>query len=164
MIEPRLIVPAIGRARMPSALASRIRDQIMLTLLVAQPNSVSARMTTDRRAVGRAAIGDAVDFIEAHPATATPHDAAAEAGVSLRALQDNFKDALGTTPHAYILQTRLRRASNDLLAARGGFLVTVTDVARRSGFTNVGRFDEEHWGAYQEKPSDTLRAARGEAS
>jgi transcriptional regulator GlxA family with amidase domain len=73
----------------------------------------------------------------------------------------NFQDTLGTTPHAYILKTRLRRAHDELLAADKDFGLTVADVAARWGFTNMGRFAEQYGRVYQEKPSDTLKATQG---
>lgn len=146
--------------RIPGRLASRIGEQIMLTTLLAQPNTLSAKLATDTPPVGRAAIRDAVDFIEAHPAAATPSDVAAHAGLSLRALEVNFKDVLGTTPYAYILTARLRRSHDELRAADQDFGTKVTAVARRWGFTNFGRFASQYRQVYRENPSDTLKRSQ----
>lgn len=145
--------------RIPGAVAARIRDHMLLTLLIAQPNTLSEQLITDERAVGRAALHRAIDLIEAFPATATPRQVAKKTGLSLRALEENFRDSLVTTPSAYILRIRLQRAREDLLGAGSGRGATVKDVAWRWGFTNPGRFAEQYRVAYGENPSDTRRRA-----
>ena len=132
---------------------------MLLTLLIAQPNTLSEQLITDERAVGRAALRRAIDLIEAFPATATPRQIAKKTGLSLRALEENFRDSLVTTPSAYILRIRLQRAREDLLGAGSERGATVKDVAWRWGFTNPGRFAEQYRVAYGENPSDTRRRA-----
>ncbi|PXW99866.1 AraC family transcriptional regulator [Mycolicibacterium moriokaense] len=146
--------------RIPPALAARLRDHILLTALVAQPNSQRPHFMTRDRTVRRGAVAKAIDFIEAHPVSATPNEVARQAGLSARALQENFKSALGTTPYAYILKTRLRRAHEELQAGDRELGATVTDVAKRWGFNNIGRFAEQYAQAYRQRPSETLRGAR----
>jgi AraC-like DNA-binding protein len=148
--------------RIPGALAARIRDHMLLTLLIAQPNTLSEQLITDERAAGRAALRTAIDLIEAFPATATPRQIAKKTGISLRALEENFRDSLATTPSAYILRIRLQRAREDLLGAGSSHAATVKDVASRWGFTNPGRFAEQYRVAYGENPSDTRRRAHPE--
>ncbi|KMO66972.1 HTH-type transcriptional activator RhaS [Mycolicibacterium chlorophenolicum] len=148
-----------GQSIAPS-LAARLRDHILLTTLVAQPNSWRPEFMAKDFGGGRAAISAAVDYIEAHPLSATPNAVAISTCMSLRALQENFRRSLGTTPHAYILKTRLRRAHEELQAADPGLGATVTDVARRWGFTNVGRFADRYARTYGQTPSQTLRGTR----
>ncbi len=145
--------------RIPGAVASRIRDHMLLTLLIGQPNTLSAQLITDEWAVGRAGLRRAIDLIEAFPATATPRQIAKKTGQSLRALEENFRDSLATTPSAYILRIRLQHAREDLLGAGNSRGATVKDVASRWGFTNPGRFAEQYRLSYGENPSDTRRRA-----
>lgn len=142
----------------PPALASRIREQMMMTLLLAQPNSLRARLTAAQPPVSREAVRAAVDVVEANPTEYLSTARLATAmGVSVRALQAGFRAVLGTTPHAYVLDVRLRRAHNELVSAHPDDGATVTEIARRWGFGNVGRFAEQYRSVYGEKPSETLR-------
>jgi len=71
----------------------------------------------------------------AEPALRTA-DIAAELGLSIRTVQHLFA-AIGTTPMAYILDHRLERAANRLIADPG---ITVTEVAFDHGFSDAGYF------------------------
>jgi AraC-like DNA-binding protein len=138
-------------------LAARIRDQILLTLLVSQPNTGSAALGSHDSSHRRSAVRRAVEFIEARPAAVTPSEVAKALGVSLRALEQNFRDVLGTTPVGYILKCRLQRAHAELSAGDAGTAETVGAIARRWGFSNLGRFAEQYRRAYGVTPSETLR-------
>jgi AraC-like DNA-binding protein len=145
-------------AAWPPAIATRLREQIMMTLLLGQPNSHRDALTTGRASVARKAVGRAVELVEAEPTLhLTPSALATAMGVSIRALQSGFREVLGTTPHAYIFDVRLRRAHDELLCARSEEGATVTEIARRWGFGNIGRFAEQYHRAYGERPSETLR-------
>jgi AraC-like DNA-binding protein len=61
---------------------------------------------------------------------------AAELGVSLRTVQNVFA-AMATTPTAYILQARLKRAAEQLTARRAG---SITDLAFDLGFNDSAYF------------------------
>lgn len=142
-------------------LAARIRDQLLLTLLVSQPNTSSAALGNDSSSKRRSAVHRAVEFIEAAPAAVTPSEVAKAVGVSLRALEQNFRDDLETTPVSYILKCRLQRAHAELSAGDVSPGSTVGAIARRWGFTNLGRFAEQYRRAYGVTPSETLRHALG---
>ncbi|MGC4792182.1 helix-turn-helix transcriptional regulator [Micromonospora sp. DT178] len=62
-----------------------------------------------------------------------------------------------TTPMRYVRQIRLERAHRDLQAADPSTGVTVTMIARRWGFTHLGRFSTDYRAAYGSSPSHTLR-------
>ncbi|GHF13131.1 MULTISPECIES: AraC family transcriptional regulator [Streptomyces] len=85
-------------------------------------------------------------------------DLAAAARVSPRALQEAFRRYLDTTPLGYLREVRLARAHEELAAARGDGGVTVSDVAFRWGFSNLGRFAAAYQQRYGHTPSATLRA------
>lgn len=99
----------------------------------------------------------AVEFIHANAATAlTVSDIAAAAGLSVRGLQESFQRALDRTPMQYLREVRLRRAQEDLV--RGSIEdTTVADVARRWGFSHMGRFSSEYLQRFGEYPKNTLR-------
>ena len=86
----------------------------------------------------------------------TPADLADLAGVSVRRLQQAFREHLGTTPFAHLHDLRLDRIHDDLVHGRG---VTVTEVALSCGITHLGRFAAAYRERFGELPSQTLARA-----
>ena len=83
-------------------------------------------------------------------------DMADVAGVSVRRLQEGFREYVGTTPLAYLRGIRLERAHADLREAAEA--TTVADVAAKWGFAHTGRFAAAYRGRYGCSPSRTLRS------
>lgn len=103
----------------------------------------------------------AIDLIESsagQPLTAT--DLARAAGVSLRSLQDDFREHLGVTPMTYLRNVRLGRAHEDLLEGDADASSPVTEIAYRWGFSHVPRFAANYRERFGETPSETLRRRR----
>ena len=88
----------------------------------------------------------------------TAGDMAEVAGVSIRRLQEGFRDYVGASPREFLTDIRLTRVREDLL--RGADGSTVTDVAMRWGFTHTGRFAAAYRHKYGQSPSETLRGKR----
>jgi AraC-like DNA-binding protein len=80
------------------------------------------------------------------------------AAVSQRTLRTAFQAVHGTTPHRYLRALRMRAARSALLSPHGAN-VTVTQIATRFGFFELGRFAVEYRLAFGESPSATLRRA-----
>jgi transcriptional regulator GlxA family with amidase domain len=80
------------------------------------------------------------------------------AGVERRTLLRAFRAVLDTTPSRYLRTSRLGLVRQTLLAADGG-RKTVTEVATRFGFRELGRFAADYRAAFGESPSETLRRA-----
>jgi AraC-like DNA-binding protein len=150
---------AARRDDWPPALPARLCEQVMTTLLLAQPRSRRSVLAPDRASsVSRRAASRAREFVEESQTLAiTPSELAAEVGVCLRTLQLGFRDELGTTPQAYITEARLRRAHSELVCASPQQGATVAAIAARWGFSNVGRFADKYHAAYGRKPAETLR-------
>lgn len=133
---------------------------LMSGLLLAQPHNYSGRLqdhTVGARRPGP--VKRAVELIESDPqAELSLQRLAQVAGVSVRSLQRHFRESVGVSPREYVQQFRLRRAHEDLLAARPGSGVTVADVAFTWGFTHVARFAAAYRQRYGTPPSQTLRA------
>ncbi|TDC69169.1 helix-turn-helix transcriptional regulator [Streptomyces hainanensis] len=107
--------------------------------------------------VAHSAVRRAMALVEERPDE--PHtlaDLASAARVSPRALQEAFRQHLDTTPLGYLREVRLRRAHQDLLTAGEDGSATVTDVAYRWGFSNLGRFAAYYRDRYGHPPSKTL--------
>jgi AraC-like DNA-binding protein len=81
---------------------------------------------------------------------------AARCHISTRSLQQAFRRHLATTPMAYLREVRLSRAHECLLESDPS-IESVTSIAYRWGFTNLGRFAAAHESRYHEPPSATLR-------
>jgi AraC-like DNA-binding protein len=91
-------------------------------------------------------------------AAITVPDVAAALGVSVRSLQQGFRQWRNTSPHDFLRQTRLRLIHDEL--GRSDEDIDVTTVALRHGFTHLGRFSAYYQSAFGELPSTTLRRRR----
>ena len=101
----------------------------------------------------RRALGETTPIIVSPETSAV--DVAAAVDMHPRSQQQQKCDHHGTSPTAYIRHVRLDRARQDLLAAAPGD-VLVSDVARRWGFANLGRFSAAYAERFGEYPRDTL--------
>ncbi|MCW4352647.1 AraC family transcriptional regulator [Hoyosella sp. YIM 151337] len=77
------------------------------------------------------------------------------AGVSVRRLQEGFREYLGMCPRDYVQDVRLEHIHQEL--ASGDSATSVTDVAMRWGMTHTGRFAAAYRKKYGVAPSQTLR-------
>jgi AraC family ethanolamine operon transcriptional activator len=80
------------------------------------------------------------------------------AAVSQRTLLRAFRAIHRTTPSRHLRALRLAQARQALLSAAKG-AETVTQVAMRFGFRELGRFSRSYKATFGESPSDTLRRA-----
>ena len=146
-------------AAMASALVRRAAfGQVALAVLSVFPNT---HMTEHDPSVS----GDAVPvtvrrakaFMDDNLASAiTTADVAAAAGLSLRGLTAAFRRELDTTPAAYLRAGRLAAAHRDLVVSDPTSPTTVSAVARRWGFGNLGRFATSYRAQYGVNPHETL--------
>ncbi|GAA1204601.1 AraC family transcriptional regulator [Pseudonocardia alaniniphila] len=137
----------------PAAITTRLREQAMLALLLSQPDVRSLMAQEVRGGAARTAVQAAVALVDSRPTEHfTTARLAREVGVSVRTLQFGFRAERDTTPQAYLLRARLSGARADLLAARTLDGATVAGIARRWGFSNVGRFAEQYRRAHGERP------------
>ncbi|MFD0370720.1 AraC family transcriptional regulator [Streptomyces sp. NPDC059071] len=97
---------------------------------------------------------DAVRSRPEHPFTTT--ELAALARVSVRRLQESFREYVGMSPMAYVREVRLDRVREELRAGDPDGL-SVGEVAWRWGFTHAGRFAAQYRARFGETPSRTLR-------
>ena len=98
----------------------------------------------------------AAEYVHAYADQAiTSADIATAAGMHTRTLQLLMSEHLGSSPTNYVRHVRLDRARQDLLSSEPGS-VLVSDVARRWGFGNLGRFSASYAARFGEYPRDTL--------
>lgn len=99
----------------------------------------------------------AIDFIEANigdPAL-TVTMISREIGLSVRSLQEVFRNQLGTSPLSYVKDKRMNMAHRRLRAGDSR-ATTVTQVAASVGVTHLGRFSVEYHKKFGVPPSVTL--------
>jgi AraC-like DNA-binding protein len=134
-------------------LADSLVNGFMLAATRTQPEALAAPAAAARPAPVRAAI----DLIESDPrAPLTLSVLATHSGVSPRTLQKAFQRHLGISPMEYVRDVRLRRAHAELRAA-DPYGDSVAAVARRWGFSHLGRFAAAHEARFGQKPLRTLR-------
>ncbi|WP_051792591.1 helix-turn-helix transcriptional regulator [Amycolatopsis jejuensis] len=159
------VVRSLWQHIVPSGVAETsplVRTQVLrLTVaaaLEAFPNSAEAVDPVDPDFVAPSAVRRAVSYIENSAAEdISLRDIAASARVSPRALQVAFRRHRDTTPLRYLRDVRLRRAHQELREADPEGGTTVSEIAFRWGFGNLGRFAEEHRKAFGTTPSQALR-------
>jgi AraC-like DNA-binding protein len=91
-------------------------------------------------------------------AVPTLAEVARAAGVSVRALSGAFRRFRNMTPMAFMRERRLQGIRKDLLT--GGDGQTVTAVASRWGYVNLGVFANAYKHRFGELPSETLRRTK----
>ncbi|MGH6809543.1 MAG: GlxA family transcriptional regulator [Ensifer adhaerens] len=74
-------------------------------------------------------------------------------GVSVRHLQDLFRDTMGVGPHEHYLALRLNAARRKVIETRMEF----ADIAAISGFNSSSSFSRSYRAHYRESPSETRR-------
>lgn len=141
-----------------STVADAAERYALMTLLNTIPNNYS-----DRLASGQAEepapyyVEQAEDYILGHlDQPINLEDLVAITGVSSRSLIYEFKKTRGLPPIAYVRRERLRQARNELLT-NDPTTASVTDVAMKWGFSNMGGFAALYAKQYGEKPLETLR-------
>ena len=76
--------------------------------------------------------------------------------MSVRSLQEGFRQHVGSAPMTYLQHVRLVRAHETLRRADPQ-RVTVASVAHRWGFAHLGRFASAYRSRFGISPSETLR-------
>ncbi|SDG06968.1 AraC-type DNA-binding protein [Celeribacter baekdonensis] len=139
--------------------SKHLENTLMTAVLTSFRHSHSERLETRGAQAVPRHVRLAEEFIRTHiedPISVI--EIAAAASVSVRTLFDGFKRFRGTTPMAYLKTIRLEGVRNDCIAA--GPEASVTSIALKWGFTNLGRFADSYRKRYGELPSDTLRRGK----
>lgn len=142
-------------------ITSRFESLLIGQLLSTQPHNYTDELTRGEHTPVRPrriqAVLDVIDRRAADPLTAA--DLARVAGISLRSLQDDFREQMGVPMMAYLRNVRLARAHENLQREAGNphSSASVSDVAYRWGFGHVPRFAAAYRERYGQAPSATLR-------
>ncbi len=148
-------------ARKMDATAPEIERQItaqLLELAIVALASSAEDSRLDAAFCRRRAVKRAVEYLQDRPdSLCTIPELCEVAGVSQRTLEYGFRDLLGVTPVRYARLLRLNSVRQALLKSTDPN-ETVTKVALRYGFTELGRFAVEYRQLFGERPSETLSA------
>ncbi len=135
-------------------------EQLVLRLFLAGQEEADERARSERTSGARpASVRRAIAFLHDNASAAiTLADIAQAAGVPERTLHDSFKRFEGVSPLRYLRDLRLDEVQRRL---RAGDDANVTTIAFNAGFTHLGRFAQDYADRFGERPSETLRRARG---
>ncbi|UVD60848.1 AraC family transcriptional regulator (plasmid) [Rhizobium sp. Pop5] len=141
--------------RSPLAVSS-LCDAAIYLLLEACQHRYSDELARAAPAPAPRHVKRAIDFMQEHVA-ALPSldDIAAAAGVSIRTLQQGFRQFKNTTPMSYLNDIRMLAVHRELCEADAN--QAVADIALRWGFTHLGRFAGEYRKRFGQLPSQTLK-------
>lgn len=138
----------------------RLEELVATALLGARTHNYSGNLQAHIDVVVPRFVRRAEEYIHAHAGEPlTLGDVATAAAISTRTLLRGFQRHLECTPAAYIRTVRLERCRRELQAAVPGD-VSVTTVAARWGFHNIGRFARLYRDCFGENPVETLRGVR----
>jgi len=141
------------------ALAS-LGDAVTHLLLEAAPHRYSDQLGSPVPLPAPRHVKWAIDFMHAHISEPiTMADIAAAAKVSVRTLQQGFRQFRMTTPMAYLHELRLTAAHQDLMNTHEA--QSVADIALKWGFTHLGRFAADYRKRFGLLPSQTMRSGKG---
>ncbi len=145
-------------APLPPLVVSELEQAVMVAFLRANPNSLSHFLEDDGCGAAPHEIHRAEQYIEANWDKAiTIEDLVAVTNVSARALFKSFRKFRGYSPMGFAKSVRLRHARQILTNIPG---MSVTDVAFRCGFGNLGHFSKDYREAFGELPSQTQSRAQ----
>jgi len=132
-------------------------DSLVRGLLLAADHTYRDAVASGTASMTPRAIQAAIEVIEQQAdLPLTVSDIASRCHVRVRSLQQGFQRHVGMSPMAYLREVRMRRAHQCLLES-DPTAISVSAVAYRWGFTNLGRFAAAHTARYDEPPSATLR-------
>ena len=130
----------------------------MNSLLHIQPSNYHDEFVRPSPQPVRRVVRDAMNYMDAHLGEPiTMESIARSVHMSVRSIQQGFRDELGMSPMTYLRDRRLERAHDELADALPSDGVTVTEVANRWGFHHLGSFAVEYRKRWGTTPSETLR-------
>jgi AraC-like DNA-binding protein len=136
---------------------ARLEQLLASALIHATPHNYSDRLHTVNDAAEPRFVRRAVDFIHAYAGEQITLKAIAGiAAVSPRTLVRGFHKYKDCAPASYLRTVRLDRSRQELLSSVPED-TSVTGVAAKWGFSNVGRFARWYRERFGENPVDTLR-------
>jgi AraC-like DNA-binding protein len=140
------------------AMSRRHLERLLLEgLLLGHHHNYTDALLRWERPPPRRIVAEAMSLLEERfPEPWSVSEVARAVGVSVRSLQEGFKRDIGVPPMAYLQTVRLRHTHKMLLAASSE-TTSVSEIARGSGFTHLGRFAQQYRFRFGDSPSVTLQ-------
>ena len=139
--------------------ANQFEQLLTSILLTHQSHNYSGCLAEPTPAPASKDVKRVLDYIHAHlHEPITLPELVAISGVAGRSLHAHFRRFTGKSPLVYVTEQRLARARGDLMQAKQN--ETVTEIATRWGFSQLGRFSGVYRKTYGESPVETLRRAQ----
>jgi AraC-like DNA-binding protein len=157
----RRLLSAIARdiscPQSPSTLASELMSEAALRMIFEpQMNHSDRRLPRTGPAILPRTVKQAIDYMRANAGEPIRiRDIADVCCVTPRTLENGFRDFKNTTPIAYLRQLRLEAVRRELMTSKGP--ARISEIARRWGFVDLGRFAERYRREFGELPSETVR-------
>jgi AraC-like DNA-binding protein len=152
-------VSALHSAGLASLVAKGYEDSLTNLAAAALFPSILQASALPTASCGSVAIRFARDFIKEHAAEPIRlSKLAADLGLPMRTLQDNFRRLFGFSPREWLLECRLENARQRLILPDRP--TSVSAIAYECGFGDLGDFSGKYRRKYGVLPSATLRAAR----
>lgn len=140
--------------------AANLQRLLIEGLLLMQPHNYTHALSEGVRPASPVVVVRAIELMRTHPeAPWTAGLLAQHTGIGARALTKAFARSGEQPPMTYLRQLRLKHVQLTLLDADPRS-VTVSAVASRWGFVHLGRFAEQYYQAFGERPSATLGGRR----
>lgn len=152
------LAPIDGAALLSSSplAAAQFSESLTLLLLESLRHNYTEALSADSYALKPKHVKRAIDYMRANARQPlTLQDIAAAAHVSIRALHYGFQKFVGESPFEHLRQIRLEAAYAEL--AQAPETVSISDIAKRWGFPNPGRFAQICKASYGRSPSEIRR-------
>jgi AraC-like DNA-binding protein len=146
-------------AELPRILLKQIEQSITLNFLYATRHSLNELLEQREGDASVRHIQRVEEYIEAHwDQPLNVEILATVANIGVRALFRTFQQTRGYSPKAFAKSIRLKKAKEIL--SSGSQETSVTAVAFRCGFSNLGHFANDYRNMFGELPSCTIEKAR----
>jgi transcriptional regulator GlxA family with amidase domain len=146
-------------ARLPNAMLTELEQALTMAVLSACRHNFSQFFETPAKEAAPRVVRLAEEYIEASWDRAiTIEELALQTNTSIRSLYTAFRNNRGYTPMAFAKSTRLQRARKMLQEANNR--TSVSEIAFKCGFGNLGHFARDFRKMFDELPSDMLARTR----
>jgi len=134
-----------------------LENELPARILNALSDSLSVTYAKPTQRKKRQAIKKTCAYINEHPTDPVlVNDLCQYADVSVRTLENAFKEYYGVTPKHYLRATRLNGAYKEIRDVNSP-LTTISDIANKWGFWHMGQFAKDYRLMYGTLPSQMRR-------
>lgn len=155
------VIDELDRRDSPASplVLAELEQSLMVAFLSSHQHNFSRHLSTSPRPMAAWQVRRAEEYIEANWDKPLTVEVLADAiNASVRSVFHTFKATRGYSPTSFLKRVRLQHAR--MILSDPGASHSVTDVAYRCGFGNLGHFAKYYFREFNELPSETLKKAR----